>query len=203
LRRTKHAPGLEGKEGGIDQGVGPALIPLSCVARAQLVVSCERLPKPREANMPKVKPIPDGYPQLTPYVCVDNAAKAIEFYQKVFGAKERMRMPGPDGKIGHAELQIGDSVLMLSDEAPDFGALSPRTVGGTPVTLSLYVEDVDTVFKKALASGSKQLRALENQFYGDRSGQFEDPFGHKWSVATHVEDVSEEEMTRRAAEMGG
>jgi PhnB protein len=153
--------------------------------------------------MPKVKPIPDDYPQLTPYICVDGADEAIDFYKKVFGARERMRMPGPDGKIGHAEVQIGGSVLMLSDEAPEFGAQAPKRFGGTPVTLSVYVEDVDAVFKKALAAGSKQLRAVENQFYGDRSGQFEDPFGHKWSVATHVEDVAPDEMARRAAALAG
>jgi PhnB protein len=148
--------------------------------------------------MPKAKAIPDGYPQLTPYICVDGAERAIEFYKKVFGAKERMRMPSPGGKIGHAELQIGDSVLMLSDEHPEYGAVSPRTVGGTPVTLSLYVEDVDAVFKKATSAGAKTLRDVRDEFYGDRSGQFEDPFGHKWSVATHVEDVSPEEMEVRA-----
>jgi PhnB protein len=153
--------------------------------------------------MPKAKPIPDDYPQLTPYICVDDAAKAIEFYTKVFGGRERMRFPAPGGKIGHAEVQIGDSVLMLSDEHPEHGALSPRTVGGTSTTLSLYVEDVDAVFKKALAAGAKQLREVKNQFYGDRTGQFEDPFGHKWSVATHVEDVSGEEMARRAAALEG
>jgi PhnB protein len=153
--------------------------------------------------MPRVKPIPDEYPQLTPYICVDGAEEAIDFYKKVFGARERMRMPGPDGKIGHAEVQIGSSVLMLSDEAPEFGAQAPKRFGGTPVTLSVYVEDVDAVFKKALAAGAKQLRAVENQFYGDRSGQFEDPFGHKWSVATHVEDVAPDEMARRAAALAG
>lgn len=148
--------------------------------------------------MPKVKAIPDGYPQLTPYICVDRAAEAIEFYKNVFGMKERMRMPAPGGKIGHAELQIGSSVLMLSDEHPEFGALSPRTVGGTPATLSLYVEDVDGVFRKAIAAGARELRPVRDEFYGDRSGQLEDPFGHKWNVATHVEDVSPEEMQRRA-----
>jgi PhnB protein len=148
--------------------------------------------------MPKVKPIPDGYPQLTPYICVDGAADAIEFYRRVLDATERMRMPGPDGKIGHAELQIGNAVLMLSDEFPEYGAVSPRTVGGTPCTLSLYVEDVDQVFSKAIAAGAKELRPLRDEFYGDRTGQFEDPFGHRWSVATHVEDISMEEMQRRS-----
>ena len=153
--------------------------------------------------MPKVKAIPDGYPQLTPYICVDPADKAIEFYKKVFGAKERMRMPSPGGKIGHAELQIGSAVLMLSDEHPEFAAVSPRTVGGSPVTLSLYVEDVDAVFQKATANGAKSLRDVRDEFYGDRTGQFEDPFGHKWSIATHVEDVSPEEMARRAEAFAG
>ncbi len=153
--------------------------------------------------MSPVKPIPDGYPQVTPYLCVDGAAQAIEFYTEVFGAKERMRMDGPDGRIGHAELGLGDSVLMLADEHPDIGFLSPRTLGGTPVTLSVYVEDVDATFERALQAGAKELRAVEDQFYGDRSGQFEDPFGHRWSVATHVEDVSAEEMERRAAQQGG
>jgi PhnB protein len=148
--------------------------------------------------MSQVKPIPDGYPQLTPYVCVDGAAEAIDFYKEVFGARERMRLPSPGGKIGHAELQIGSAVLMLSDEHPEHGAVSPRTVGGTPVTLSLYVEDVDAVFEKAAAAGARTLRPVDNQFYGDRSGQFEDPWGHRWSVATHVEDISPEEMQRRA-----
>ena len=148
--------------------------------------------------MANVKPIPEGYPRLSPYLCIDGAARAIEFYTSVLGATERMRMPAPGGKIGHAELQIGSSVLMLSDEHPEFGAVSPRTVGGTPVTLSLYVEDVDSVFRKANANGATTLRELRDEFYGDRTGQFEDPFGHRWSVATHVEDVSPEEMQLRA-----
>jgi PhnB protein len=157
--------------------------------------------------MADVKPIPDGYPQVTPYLCVDGADAAIRFYGDVFGATERMRMGGepgdPDDKVGHAELQIGDGLIMLSDEFPNMGATSPKTVGGTPVTLSVYVEDVDAVFDRAVAAGATVLRPVELQFYGDRSGQFEDPFGHRWSVASHVEDVSPEEMARRAAEMGG
>jgi len=154
--------------------------------------------------MADVKPIPDGYPQVTPYLCVDGAAAAIEFYSMVFGAKERMRMPAPDGRIGHAELQFGDSVVMLSDEYPEMGVKGPKSLGGTPVTLSVYVEDVDAVFGQAVQAGASALRQPENQFYGDRSGQFEDPFGHRWNVATHVEDVSPDEMARRAAEaMGG
>ena len=150
--------------------------------------------------MATVKPIPDGYPQVTPYLCVDGASAAIEFYGQVFGATERMRMDGPDGSIGHAELSLGDSIIMLADEFPDMGFLSPRKIGGTPVTLHTYVEDVDAVFDKALAAGATSLRAVETQFYGDRSGQFEDPFGHRWSIASHVEDVSPEEMARRGAE---
>ena len=151
--------------------------------------------------MAKVKPIPDGYPQITPYLIVDGAGAAIEFYGKVLGTTERMRMPGPDGKVGHAELQLGDAVIMLADEFPDMGHRGPKTVGGTPVTINIYVEDVDDVFERAVEAGAKELRPVENQFYGDRSGQFEDPFGHKWSVATHVEDVPADEMEKRAAAM--
>jgi PhnB protein len=146
-----------------------------------------------------VKPIPDGYPRVTPYLCVDPANAAIDFYTKVLGARERMRMPSPGGKVGHAELELGDSLIMLADEHPDVGALSPKSVGGTPVTINLYVEDVDAVFERALQEGATTLRQPENQFYGDRTGQFEDPFGHRWSVGTHVEDVSPEEMEKRAA----
>ena len=146
-----------------------------------------------------VKPIPDGYPRVIPYLCVDGGSAAIDFYTKVLGASERMRMPAPDGKIGHAELELGDSLIMLADEYPDIGVRSPRSIGGTPVTISLYVEDVDEVFTRALQQGATSLRDPENQFYGDRTGQFEDPFGHRWSVATHVEDVPPGEMEKRAA----
>ena len=156
-----------------------------------------------EVAMPNVKPIPDGYPQISPYLCIDGAEEAIEFYSTVFDAKERLRLPAPEGKIGHAELQLGDSVIMLADEAPELGIRSPKSVGGTPVTISVYVEDVDGVFDRAVQSGAKAIRPLEDQFYGDRSGQFEDPFGHRWSVATHVEDVSPDEMAKRSAEMMG
>jgi PhnB protein len=153
--------------------------------------------------MPDVNPIPEGYPRVTPYLIVDGGAAAIDFYSKVLGATERMRMPGPGGKIGHAELEVGDSILMLADEHPEMDAIGPKTVGGTPVTIHVYVEDVDNVFKRAIAAGAKELRGVEDQFYGDRSGQFEDPFGHKWSVATHVEEVSEDEMAKRMAAMAG
>ncbi|HEX2057835.1 MAG TPA: VOC family protein [Actinomycetota bacterium] len=150
--------------------------------------------------MAEVKPIPDDYPQVMPYLHVDGAADAIGFYEKVFGATERMRMPDPSGKIGHAELQLGDSVIMLADEYPDMGIRGPAAYGGSGVTISVYVEDVDAVFQRAVDAGAKVVRDLENQFYGDRSGQFEDPFGHRWSVASRVEDVPSDEMERRAAE---
>ena len=150
--------------------------------------------------MPDVKPVPDGYPQVTPYLIVDGADAAIQFYARAFGAKERMRMGGPEGKIGHAEIDIGRGVIMLADEHPEMDARGPKTIGGTPVTISLYVEDVDAVFQAALDAGATELRAVENQFYGDRSGQIEDPFGHKWHLATHVEDVPPDEMEQRAAE---
>ena len=151
--------------------------------------------------MAAVKPVPEGYPQVTPYLVVDGAGAAIEFYGKVLGATERMRLPGPDGTIGHAELQLGDSLIMVADEAPQLGLRGPRAIGGAPVTISVYVEDVDGVVERAVRAGATVLRPVEDQFYGDRSGQFEDPFGHRWSVATHVEDVSPEEMGRRAADL--
>jgi len=150
--------------------------------------------------MSTVDPIPAGYPRVTPYLCCRDAAAAIAFYVEVFGAVERMRMPGdsPDN-IGHAELEIGSGLVMLADEFPDQGFVSPRSLGGTPVTIHVYVADVDAVFARALAAGATETRAVEQQFYGDRSGQFEDPFGHRWNVASHVEDVSDEEMARRVA----
>ncbi|MFJ5073623.1 VOC family protein [Streptomyces sp. NPDC088553] len=147
-----------------------------------------------------VQPIPEGYPRVTPYLCVDGAAAGIDFYVSVLGAEERMRMPAPDGRIGHAELAIGNSVIMLADEFPDLGFRSPKTIGGTPVTLHVYVADVDAVFARALAQGAKELSAVKDAFYGDRTGQFEDPFGHRWNVASHVEDVPTEEMDERAKE---
>jgi PhnB protein len=153
--------------------------------------------------MGDVQPIPENYPRVSPYLCIKGAKAAIEFYADVFAATERGRMPGPGDTIGHAELQLGDSVIMLSDEAPELGALSPTTIGGTPVTISVYVEDVDAVFDRAIQAGATALRPVEDQFYGDRSGQFQDPFGHRWNVATHVEDVDAEEMQRRAAGMMG
>jgi PhnB protein len=149
----------------------------------------------------KVKPIPDGYSAITPYLVVDGATRAIDFYKQVFGATERMRMPGPDGRIGHAELLIGGAVIMLADEFKDMGSKGPRTFGGSPVSILVYVNDVDAVVKKAVASGGRLTRPVENKFYGDRSGAIEDPFGHVWLVSTHVEDVSPEEMEKRMAAM--
>ncbi|MHB8465704.1 MAG: VOC family protein [Acidimicrobiales bacterium] len=150
--------------------------------------------------MATVNPIPDGYPRVTAYLCIAGASAAIDFYKDVFGAVERGRMGGPDGKVGHAELEIGDSVVMVADEYPEMGASSPKTLGGTPVTLLVYVEDVDDTFARALEAGATEISAVQDQFYGDRSGQFEDPFGHRWNVASHVEDVSPEEMQKRATE---
>jgi PhnB protein len=145
------------------------------------------------------KAIPDDYQRVTPYLYIDGAGTAIDFYCSVLGAHERMRMPAPDGKIGHAELEIGDSVIMLADANPEMDVRSPKSIGGTPIALHVYVDDADSVFGQAIEAGAKQLRPVENQFYGDRSGQFEDPFGHRWSVATHVEDVEPDEMAKRAA----
>lgn len=149
--------------------------------------------------MAKVKPIPDGYHNVTPYLIVDGAAKAIDFYKKVFGAVEKMRMPGPGGKVGHAELTLGDSMIMLADEHPEMDHRGPHAYKGAAVSLMVYVPDVDATVKTALASGAKVIRPVENQFYGDRMGTIEDPFGHQWYVATHVEDVPPEEMSKRAA----
>jgi PhnB protein len=151
-----------------------------------------------------VDPIPAGYPRVMPYLCCRGAADAIEFYTAVLGATERMRMPGDSPEnIGHAEIEIGTGLVMLADEFPDHGFLSPQTIGGSPVTVHVYVEDVDAVFAKAVAAGATVTRPMEDQFYGDRLGQFVDPWGHRWSVASHVEDVSEEEMGRRMAELDG
>jgi PhnB protein len=153
--------------------------------------------------MSKVKPIPEGYHTVTPYLCCKDAAAAIEFYKKAFGATELMRMGDPSGKIGHAEIQIGDSHVMLADEFPEMGFLSPQSVGGSPVMMHLYVEDVDAIVPKAVAAGAKVTRPVADQFYGDRGGQLQDPFGHKWYVSTHKEDVSPEELKKRMAAMSG
>jgi PhnB protein len=150
----------------------------------------------------KPKPIPDGYHAATPYLIVNGAAQAIEFYKKAFGATEIMRMAQPGGKVGHAEIKIGDSIIMLADESPDVGARSPQSIGGSPVSIMLYVEDVDRIFSQAVAAGAKVKRPVADQFYGDRTGGIEDPFGHLWYIATHKEDVSPEEMRKRAAAAG-
>jgi PhnB protein len=149
-----------------------------------------------------VKPIPDEYPRVIPYLSIDGASDAIKFYADVLGAEERMRMGAPDGKIGHAELAIGDSIVMLADPFPE-GTPSAKAVGASPVTIMVYVEDVDATFDKAINAGADVIKKPENQFYGDRSGSFTDPFGHRWHIATHVEDVSPEDMQKRVAEMMG
>jgi PhnB protein len=147
-----------------------------------------------------VSPIPAGYSTLTPYVIVKKAAEAIEFYKKAFGATEVMRFAGPDGSVAHAEIRIGTSMLMLGEECPQWGALAPQTPGSSPVGLCVYVDNVDAVFQQALDCGATVKQPVRDQFYGDRSGQLIDPFGHSWSVATHIEDVSAEEMQRRGDE---
>ena len=144
-----------------------------------------------------VQPIPEGYHTATPYLIVDGASDALAFYTRAFGAKELFRMPMPNGKVGHAELQIGTSRLMLADENAQMGTKGPKAYGGSPITLMLYVEDVDAFVKRAVEAGAKIDRPIADQFYGDRSGGIVDPFGHKWYVATHKEDVSPEEMDRR------
>ena len=147
--------------------------------------------------MNKVSYIPKGYQSVTPYLIVNDAARAIDFYKKALGATEVMRMNGPDGRIGHAELKIGDSYIMLADENPKMGYRSANTIGSTPVSLMIYVPDCDSIVKQAVADGAELKRPVEDQFYGDRNGTIHDPFGHVWTIATHVEDVSNEEMERR------
>jgi len=151
-----------------------------------------------------IQPIPDGYHTATPYLIVKGAGPAIEFYKRAFGASEVMRMDGPNGRIGHAEIRIGNSPIMLADEYPEMGFRSPQSLSEAganmkpPVSILLYVEDVDARFKKAIAAGAKELKPLQDQFYGDRSGTLQDPFGHVWTIATHKEDVSPDEMKKRA-----
>jgi PhnB protein len=144
------------------------------------------------------KPIPEGYHTVTPYLAVDNAAEAIEYYKKAFGAKERVRMDAPDGKIGHAELEIGDALVMLSDPFPQASTRPPKELGGTSMSVFMYVEDVDATVKQAVDAGATVTSEVEDQFWGDRFGSISDPFGHSWSIATHVEDVPPEEMAERA-----
>jgi PhnB protein len=145
----------------------------------------------------KIKPIPDDYRGITPYLVVKGAAKAMDFYQKAFSATEIMRFDQPDGRIGHAEMQIGDARFMLADEFPEMKIFSPQTLGGTSVYFLIYVEDVDALFNRAVTAGAKVDKPVADQLYGDRNGTLMDPFGHKWTIATHIEDVSPEEMERR------
>lgn len=147
-----------------------------------------------------VKPVPDGYHSVTPYLIVRGGARALEYYTRAFGAEERFRMDGPGGTIGHAEIQIGNSIVMLADENPAFNAKAPEMGTTPPVQLMIYVDDVDATFKRAIDAGATEKQPVKNQFYGDRSGTLTDPFGHCWTIATHVEDVAPEEMERRAAE---
>ena len=142
------------------------------------------------------KPIPEGYHTLTPYMTVRNAARAIEFYKQAFGAEERGVMKDPSGKVMHAELKIGDSVVMLADEFPEFGSLSPQSIGGSPLGLHIYTENVDAAFDRAVKAGAQVEMPVSDQFWGDRYGKLKDPFGHKWSIATHVKDMSADEMKR-------
>ena len=145
-----------------------------------------------------VKPIPEGYHSVTPYLIIKGAADAIEFYKKAFGATELFRFPAPDGKIGHAEIKIGDSPIMLADEFAEMGYKGPQALGGSPVSLMIYLEDVDAVFDRAVEAGASVKEAVQDKFYGDRTGTLTDPFGHVWHIATHQEDVSMEEMEKRA-----
>ena len=147
-----------------------------------------------------VKAIPDGYSSVTPYLIVSGAANALDYYKMAFDAQELMRMPGPDGKIAHAELQIGNARIMLADESPQMGNKSPQTLGGSGTGLMLYVTDVDGTFQRAVSGGGKIVQAVKDQFYGDLSGTLADPFGHQWTIATHIEDVAPEEMKRRMDE---
>ena len=147
-----------------------------------------------------VKPIPDGFHSVTPYLIVSSAADAIEFYGRALGATEIMRLASPNGKVGHAEIRIGDSTIMLADEFPEMGFRSPQSIGGTPVSLCLYVEDVDGRFDKAVAAGAKAVRPVMDQFYGDRSGTLEDPFGHVWTIGTHKEELGTDELQKRFEE---
>jgi PhnB protein len=155
------------------------------------------LPEGGKPMPTKVKPIPDGHHTVAPYLAIKNAASALDFYKTAFGATETYKLIIPDGRVGHAEIRLGDSLIMLSDEFPEFGGKAPESLGGSPVSIHLYVEDVDAVFKRALAAGARELKPVMDQFYGDRSGQLQDPFGHLWWVATHKEDVAPEEMQKR------
>jgi PhnB protein len=146
-----------------------------------------------------VRPIPEGFHSVTPYLILQDTAAALDFYKRAFGATELVRMPGPGGKVMHAEMKIGDSILMMADAFPDMGFRDPKALGGTTVSLALYVADVDARFNQAVAAGGKVLYPVKDQFYGDRSGTLTDPFGHVWTISTHKEDLSPEEIGRRMA----
>jgi PhnB protein len=150
-----------------------------------------------------VKPVPPGHHTVTPYLAISNGVKALEFYKQAFGATEVYKLIMPDGRLGHGEIKIGDSIIMLADEFPEYGGKSPQTLGGSPVSVHLYVEDVDAFVKRAVAAGAKEAKPVKDQFYGDRSGQLEDPFGHLWWVATHKEDIPPAEMQKRVEAMFG
>ncbi len=164
-----------------------------------------RTNKPKSITKPstprKVKPIPDGYHTVTPYLIVKGAAAALEFYKKAFGATQTVRMDAPGGKVGHAEIRIGDSVIMMADESVEMDARSPQSLGGSPVSILLYVEDVDARVKQAVSAGATIRGAVEDKFYGDRMGSVVDPFGHVWHIGTHKEDVSPQEMRKRMEAM--
>jgi PhnB protein len=150
-----------------------------------------------------VRPVPDGYHAVTPYLVMKQAAQALAYYDHAFGAIETLRLTAPDGRIGHAEVRIGDSMVMLADEHPELGHVGPQTLGGSAVSLMVYVPDVDKVFARAIAAGAKEKKPIADQFYGDRCGTLEDPFGHVWTIATHVEDVAADEIERRVAKLYG
>lgn len=151
-----------------------------------------------------VKPIPDGYHSVTPYLIVNGAAAALDFYAKAFGATELMRLPGPEGQVMHSEFKVGNSIIMMADECPQMDAKGPQSFGGSPVSICLYVEDVDTIFQQAMDAGATEKRAVQDQFYGDRMGTLEDPFGHTWTIGTHIEDLTPEEIDERMkTAMGG
>lgn len=153
--------------------------------------------------MPGVDPVPEGYSTITPHLVIDGAADAIEFYVKAFGAEEISRMPGPDGRLMHAEIRIVDSRVMLVDTFPQWGSKSPRVLGGSPVTIHIYVDDADALFTRAVAAGARVVLPIADMFWGDRYGKLEDPFGHKWSIASRIENLTAEEIVARAPTQGG
>lgn len=192
--RTSIVVGPNGVVRKVYEKVSPQGHEQTLLADVQQLQESER----RRSMANTVNPIPEGYHSVTPYLIIKNAADAIDFYKSAFGAIELFRMPQPDGKIGHAEIKIGDSPIMLADEFPEMKYVSPQTLGGSPVSLMIYVEDVDTVFKRAIDAGASEQKPVQDQFYGDRSGSLTDPFGHVWHIATHKEDVAPEEMEKRA-----